>query len=85
MQSGLCSSPTFINYVTIYLCACMLSHVWLFENPWTVIHQTTLSTKQEYWVGLPFPTLGDLLDPGIKALSFVSQTQSVIAGRFFTI
>ena len=85
VQSGLCSSPTFINWVTIYLRACMLSRVWLFETPWTVIRQTLLSTKQEYWVGSPFPSPGDLLNPGIKPLSLVSQTQSVIAGRFFTI
>ena len=31
--------------------------------------QTPLSiefSRQEYWIGLPFPSPGDLLDPGIK-------------------
>jgi len=37
--------------------------------PWTVAHHAPLSlgfSRQEYWSGLPFPTLGDLPDPGIK-------------------
>ena len=37
--------------------------------PWTVAHQTPLSMEfswQEYWSGLPFPSPGDLPDPGIQ-------------------
>ena len=48
---------------------------------WTVAHQAPLSIefpRQEYWSGLPFPSPGDLLDPGIKPASLV------LAGRFFT-
>ena len=37
--------------------------------------------EQEHWNGLPFPTPGDLPDPGIEPMSLVSAT---IAGRFFT-
>ena len=36
---------------------------------WTVTHQTPLSvafSRQEYWSGLSFPSLGDLPDLGIK-------------------
>ena len=36
--------------------------------PWTVAHQAPLSmgfSRQEYWNGLPFPSPGDLPDPGI--------------------
>ena len=29
-------------------------------------------SRQEYWSGLPFPTPGDLPDPGIEPLSPVS-------------
>ena len=46
-----------------------LSHVRLFAASWTVACQTLLSmefSRQEYWNGLPFPSLGDLPDPGIK-------------------
>ena len=46
-----------------------LSHVRLFETPWTVTHQVRPSmgfSKQEYWSGLPFPSPGDLPNPGIE-------------------
>ena len=49
-----------------------LSHVWLFATPWTVAHHTPLSmgfSRQEYWSGLPFPSLEDLPDRGIKLRS----------------
>ena len=39
---------------------------------WTVAHQAPLSMgflRQEYWSGLPFPSPGDLPDPGIKTAS----------------
>ena len=45
----------------------LLSHVQLFETPWTVAHQAPLSmgfSRQESWSGLPCPPSGDLLDPG---------------------
>ena len=37
--------------------------------------------RQEYWSRLPFPTLGDLSDPGIKPMSLVPPA---LAGKFFT-
>ena len=46
-----------------------LSRVRLFATPWTVAHQAPLSmafSRQEYWNGLPFPSPGDIADPGIK-------------------
>ena len=46
-----------------------LSRVWLFATPWTVAHQALPSmgfSRQEYWSGLPFPSPGELLDPGIE-------------------
>ena len=49
--------------------------------PWTVAHQAPLSTgfpRQEYWNGLPFPSRGDLPDPGIEPVS------PALAGGFFT-
>ena len=47
----------------------LLSRVQLFVTPWTVAHQAPLSmgfSRQEYWSGLPFPSPGDLPDPGIE-------------------
>ena len=55
-----------------------LSHVRLFVTPWTVA-QAPMSMgfpRQEHWRGLPFPTLGDLHDPGIKLASPSLQTDS---------
>ena len=46
-----------------------LSHVWLFVTPWTVTLQAPLSmelSRQGYWSGLPFPTPGDLPNPGMN-------------------
>ena len=48
-----------------------LSHVQLFAIPWTVARQAPLSmelSRQEYWSGLPFPSLGNLPNPGIKPM-----------------
>ena len=47
------------------------SHIRLFATPWTVAYQAPLSMKfsrQEYWSGLPYPSPGDLPDPGIKPM-----------------
>ena len=46
-----------------------LSRVQLFGTPWTVAYQAPLSmgfSRQKYWSGLPFPSPGDLPDPGIE-------------------
>ena len=44
-----------------------LSRVQLFATPWTVAHQEF--SRQEYWSGLPFPSPGDLPNPGIEPWS----------------
>ena len=49
---------------------------------WTVASQAPLSlefSRQEYWSGLPFPSPGDLPNPGTE------PGASCIAGGFFTI
>ena len=49
-----------------------LSCVRLFASPWTVAYQAPLSmgySRQEYWNGLPFPSPGDLPNPGIEPQS----------------
>ena len=51
------------------VCVSVLSHVRLLTTPWTVANLVPLSLgfpKQEYWSGLPFPSLGDLSHPGTK-------------------
>ena len=48
------------------------SRVWPCVTPWTVACSAPLTTgysRQEYWSGLPFPSPGDLPDPGIEPRS----------------
>ena len=60
----------------VSVCVCAraqaLSHVQLFVTALTVAHQAPLSMefcRQEYWSGLPFPSLRDLPDSEIKPVS----------------
>ena len=58
----------------------LLSRVRLFVTPWTVAHQAPPSmgfSRQEYWSGLPFPSPGDLPDPGIEPGSPALQADAL--------
>ena len=60
------------------LCVCYsLSCIQLFATPWTM--QSTGFSRPEYWSGYPFPSPGDLPNPGIKPRSPVSQVDSLPA------
>ena len=57
-----------------------LSHVQLFATPWTVAYQAPPSmgfSRRGCWSGLPFPSPGDLPDPGIKPGSPALQADSL--------
>ena len=65
-----------VFYHNIYTCvkvlALSLAH--LFATMWTVAHQAPLCmefSRQEYWSGLPFPSAGDVPDPGIELGSII--------------
>ena len=48
--------------------------------PWSVVYQAPLSmgySRQEYWSGLPFPSPGDLPDPGIEPRSPALQADAL--------
>ena len=50
----------------------LLSGVQLFSTPWTVAYQVSPSigfSRQEYWSGLPFPSPGNLPNPGTEPRS----------------
>ena len=50
------------------------------STPWTAAHQAPLSmrdSRKEYWSGLPFPSPGDIPDPGIEPTSPVSLARQV--------
>ena len=57
-----------------------LSRVRLFVTPWTVAYQVPPSmgfSRQECWSGLPFPSPGDLPDPGIEPGSPALQADAL--------
>ena len=59
-----------------------LSHVQLFASSWTVAHQAPLSmgfSRQAYWSGLPFPSPGNLPDPGSEPQSPALQADSLLS------
>ena len=67
---------SFVNFVKVKL----LNHVQLFATPWIVACQAPPSmefSRQEYWSGLPFPSPGDLPNPGIKSRSPALQADSL--------
>ena len=72
----------------MFVVACMCSVVSDCLRPhglWTVVHWAPLSvefSRPEYWSRLPFPTLGELPDPGINPASLVSPA---LAGGFLTL
>ena len=54
-----------------------LSHVWLFATPWTI--QPMEFSRTEHWSGQPFPSPGDLPNPGIEPRSPTLQADSLPA------
>ena len=70
------------THLTVLICCCLVAESCLtLATPWTVALQAPLSmrfSRQEYWSGLPFPSPGDLPDPGIESLSLA------LVGGFFT-
>ena len=58
----------------------LLSRVRLFATPWTVAYQAPPSmgfSRQECWSGLPFPSPGDLPNPGIEPKSPALQADAL--------
>ena len=59
-----------------------LSRVRLFVTPWTVAYQAPPSmgfSRQQCWSGLPFPSPGDLPDPGIESGSPALQADALLS------
>ena len=57
-----------------------LSRARLFATPWTVAYQALPSmgfSRQEYWSGLPFPSPGDIPNPGVKPGSPAFQADNL--------
>ena len=59
-----------------------LSRVRLFATPWTIAYQAPPSmgfSRQECWSGLPFPSPGDLPNPGIEPRSPALQEDTLLS------
>ena len=68
------------SYILIQVKVKSLSRVRLFAAPWTVTNQALRSmgfSRQEYWSGLPFPSPGNLPNPGIEPGSPALQADSL--------
>ena len=73
------SFPLFWKIICLKVKVKSLSRVRLFATPWTVARQAPLSmgfSRQEYWSGLPFPSPGDLPNPGIEPRSPALQADA---------
>ena len=65
-------SSTLLTHFEVHVRAQSLSHVQHFATPWAVACHAPLFVgfpRQEYWSGLPFPSPGDLPNPGIEPKS----------------
>jgi len=66
---------TYMQSVCVCVCVCALSVIPDSLQPHQLYPQAPLTiefSSQEYWSGLPFPSPGDLPDPGIKPTSLAS-------------
>ena len=70
LESFICLFSRITNILLVH--AQLLILYDLYETPRTVACQSHLSmefSRQEYWSGLPFPSPGNISDPGIKPMS----------------
>ena len=74
-----------LHTVVVLTLVCVLRCVWLIVTPWTLAHGVPLSmgfSRQEYWntlTGLPFPTAGDLPNPGDRTcITCISYTGRLV-------
>ena len=71
-------------FVCVCVCVCEHTHalgcVQLFATSWTATCQAPQSTgfsRQEYWSGLPFPSPGDLPNPGLNPSLLLWEVDSL--------
>ena len=67
-----------IARVCVCVCVCSVSQSCLTPCDLCQAPLSIEFSRQEYWSGFPFPSPGDLPDPGIK------PTSLALTGRFFT-
>jgi len=63
-----------------YLTSEPVKLLWLFATPWAVAYQASMEfSRQEYWSGLPFPSPGNPLNPGIEPRSPTLQADTLLS------
>ena len=70
------------NQLYVYVCVLVTQSCPTLCTPWIAVRQAPLSmefSRQEYWSGLPFPSPGDLSDPGIELRSLALQVYSLLS------
>ena len=71
-----------MEYIHISLvvsaCGCVLSHIQLVVIPCPPAPLSKGFPRQEYWSGLSFSSLEDLLDPEIKPTSLALRTDYLL-------
>ena len=83
------------NFLFVCVCVCVcvcvwksLSRVWLFETPWTIACQISLSmefSRQEYWSGLPSQTLhGEEQSPALESSCEIRKKTSMCLAKHHT-
>ena len=73
---------TFFKWTKVNVKVKSLSCVQLFASSWTVAYQSPQSmefSRQEYWSGLPFPSPGDLPNPGIEPRSPTLRADALLS------
>ena len=79
-MSRLYCRPAYLTYMQSESESDVARRVRLFVTPWTVAYQASLSlvfSRREYWSGLPFPSPGDLPDPGIEPRSTALEADAL--------
>ena len=72
------SSPTFLMIYSAYKLNKQGDNIQSPWTPWTLAYQAPpFMDFSDYWSGLPFPSPGDLSDPGIKPRSPALQTDTL--------
>ena len=77
---AVCCHPVYLTYMQSGGGGLVTKSCLTLATPRTVAFQAPLSmgfSRQEYWNGLPFPSTGDLLNPGIKPASPALQADSL--------
>ena len=75
-QQGVCVCVCVCDFIQKYMWK-LLSRVQFFATPWTI--QSMEFSRPEYWSGLPFPSPGDLPNPGIELKSPTLRVDSLPA------